>query len=327
MRARTLALLCAAVLAAAVLIALPLHRAVHGLAATNPAPTAAPTRSASASPTGNGGTGGGANVTTQPAPPQPDLLVPADPSTITAPGTNFFGWTLIDRRTGASAGSANQETAASTTESMIKTWIAADYLRHQTSQPSSTTLSQLTTMIIDSDNTVASTYYKRIGADDSITELIKLCGLKDTRRPSLAGEWSYTTMSPADAARMGLCIANGSAAGPQWTSWLLDTMKHVRGTVDQQGTTTGGGRWGIIDGLPTNLVPDTSIKNGWTPQIYDHNWHLNCLAINPGWVLAIEIHYPWTGASGNWQGADNLQQGADTCAAVTRQLVGGRQQR
>jgi hypothetical protein len=127
-------------------------------------------------------------------------------------------------------------------------------------------------------------------------------------------------MSPADAARMGVCIANGTAAGPQWTSWLLDTMKHVRGTVDQQQQTTGGGRWGIIDGLPSNLVADTSIKNGWTAQVYDHNWHINCLAITTNWVLAIELHYPWTSPS-DWHQANNLQQGADTCAAVTRQLV------
>jgi hypothetical protein len=99
-------------------------------------------------------------------------------------------------------------------------------------------------------------------------------------------------------------------------------MKHVRGTVDQQQVTTGGGRWGIIDGLPAALAANTSIKNGWTAQVYDHNWHINCLAINPDWVLAIELHYPWTSPDGNWQDANNLRQGADTCASVTRQLVG-----
>jgi hypothetical protein len=318
MRPRTLALLCTAVLAAAVLIAIPLRSAVHGLAAAGTVPSApasAGASSAVAEP-------GAANVAQQAAPPPPNLVLPADPATITASGTNFFGWTLIDRHTGNSAGSANQETATSTTESMIKAWIAADYLRHQTAAPSSATLAQLTTMIIDSDNNIASTYYRANGGDSSITELIKVCGLKQTRLPYLANEWSYTTMSPADAARMGLCIAQGTAAGPQWTKWLLDTMTHVRGTVDQQQQTTGGGRWGIVDGLPANLVATTSIKNGWTPQTYDHNWHINCLAINPDWVLAIEIHYPWTSPNGDWHQANNLKQGADTCAAVTRQLVG-----
>ena len=314
MRARTLALLCFLVLAAGALIAVPLRQAVHGLAATGPAPTVDASTPAS-EPTGS------ANVAPQAAPAPPDLALPADPSAITAPGTNFFGWTLIDRRTGKSAGSANAEKVTSTTESMIKAWIAADYLRRQTAKPSANTLAQLTTMIIDSDNNIATTYYRLNGGDPSISDLIKLCGLKNTNLPSPANEWSYTTMSPADAARMGLCIANGTAAGPQWTDWLLDTMKHVRGTVDQQQQSTGGGRWGIIDGLPTNLVAGTSIKNGWTPQVYDHNWHINCLAINANWVLAIELHYPWTSPNGDWHQANNLQQGADTCASVTRQLV------
>jgi len=314
MRARTLALLCFAVMVAAALIAVPLRLAVSGLAATAPAPTV--TTSAPAPDPASS-----AHVAPQAAPPPSNLALPADPAAITAPGTTFFGWTLIDRRTGSSAGSANAEKETSTTESMIKTWIAADYLRHQKATPSSTTLAQLTTMIIDSDNDIAATYYRLNGGDPSITELIKICGLKNTKLPSLANEWSYTTMSPADAARMGLCIADGKAAGPQWTNWLLDTMKQVRGTVDQQQAGTGGGRWGIIDGLPDNLVAGTSIKNGWTPQVYDHNWHINCLAINAGWVLAIELQYPWTSPTGDWHQADNLQQGADTCASVTRQLV------
>src|SRR4051794_31448715 len=123
MRPRTLALLCTAVLAAAVLIAIPLRSAVHGLAAAGTVPSApasAGASSAVAEP-------GAANVAQQAAPPPPNLVLPADPATITASGTNFFGWTLIDRHTGNSAGSANQETATSTTESMIKAWIAADY--------------------------------------------------------------------------------------------------------------------------------------------------------------------------------------------------------
>src|SRR5689334_1258512 len=116
MRARTLALLCFLVLAAAALIAVPLRQAVHGLAATGPAPTVGASTPAS-EPAGS------ANVAPQAAPAPPDLALPADPSAITAPGTNFFGWTLIDRRTGKSAGSANAEKATSTTESMIKAWI------------------------------------------------------------------------------------------------------------------------------------------------------------------------------------------------------------
>jgi len=308
MRARTLVLLCAAVMAVAVLISVPVAYAAH--------------RAGPGSPGAGGRPAGSAQIGQQAAPPPPTLLFPADPASITAPGTNYFGWTLIDRRTGKSTGSANRETTTSTTESMIKAWIAADYLRHLGGQPSSAALAELTNMIVNSDDGVATKYYAQDGGDKSIAELVSLCGLHDTLRPSLPNRWSYTSMSPADAARLGLCVGNGTAAGPKWTDWLLTTMRNVKGTVEQQSLTHGGGRWGIIDGLPANLVPTTSIKNGWTAQIYDHNWHVNCLAVNPDWVLAIEIHYPWTSPNGNWQQADNLAPGAQTCASVTSKLVG-----
>lgn len=300
MRIRTLVLLCVTVAAVASLIAVPLAYGAHHAEASTPFGTA--------------------NTAAQAAPPPPTLLIPADPGSITAPGTNYFGWSLIDRQTGQTSGSSNAETATSTTESMIKAWIAADYLRNH--NPSNSDLSALTTMIVNSDDNIAEKYYETNGADDSIDELVSVCGLKNTHRPSLPTKWSYTSMSPADAARMGLCIANGTAAGPKWTSWLLQTMRNVKGTVDQQKLTSGGGRWGIIDGLPSYLVPTTSIKNGWTAQIYDHNWHINCLAINSGWVLAIEIHYPWTSPDGNWEHATNLATGANVCKSVTQQLVG-----
>jgi hypothetical protein len=307
MRARTLLAICLAVAAVAAVISVPLAFADHRAAQANPSSTIGPT--------------GSPRVATQAAPPPPTLLIPKDPASITAPGTNYFGWTLIDRKTGQLAGSANAGNSTSTTESMIKAWIAADYLRGHDA-PSSGVLSELTAMIVNSDDNIAEKYYKLNGGDPSITQLVQVCGLKDTQTPSLPTKWSYTQMSPADAARMGLCIANGTAAGPKWTSWLLTTMRNVKGTVAQQQLTSGGGRWGIIDGLPSYLVPTTSIKNGWTAQIYDHNWHVNCLAINTDWVLAIEIHYPWTSPTGNWHQASNLAFGANTCAAVTKQLVG-----
>jgi hypothetical protein len=304
MRARTLTLLCLTVAVVASLIAVPLaYGAYHADAST---PYGTP------------------HTAAQPAPPPPTLLIPDDPASITAPpGMDYFGWTLIDRQTGKSAGSANAETSTNTTESMIKTWIAADYLRHH-DQASATAQKELSQMIIHSDDIIASKYYEINGGDPSIDELVSLCGLKDTHDPEIADKWSYTTMSPADAARMGLCIANGTAAGPKWTNWLLKQMQNVQGSVQDQQASTGGGRWGIIDGLPPYLVPSTSIKNGWTPQIYNgsHDWHINCLAINTGWVLAIELQYRWIAPDNRWQHATNLVTGAHACASVTKELVG-----
>jgi hypothetical protein len=206
---------------------------------------------------------------------------------------------------------------------MIKVWITADYLRHQAmsgASPSAATLGELTRMIVNSDDAMASKYFKIDGGDAAITELVSVCGLKGTKI-GMPGTWSYTSMSPADAVRLGQCIAAGAAAGPTWTRWLLTAMHNVTGGVADQRAGTGGGRWGIIDGLPPELATGTSIKNGWEAQGYDHNWHVNCLAVHADWVLAIQLRYPWTSPDGSWQHAGNLQYGADACRTVTQQLV------
>jgi hypothetical protein len=256
----------------------------------------------------------------QQPPPPPSIHAPADPGTITGPGyLKFFGWALLDRHSGALVGSANMETATNTTESMLKVWLAADYLRH-TPSPSTAAQAELYKMIVDSDDNIALKYYALDGGDPSIRELSSLCGLHNTHAAGV-DEWSITTMTAADAVRLGNCVASGTAAGPTWTPWLLKTMREVRGRVADQRRTTGGGRWGIIDALPPGMAATTSIKNGWTAQPGDHNWHINCLAIHPDWILAVELRYPWTGPDGDWHDANNLQPGADACASVARQLL------
>jgi hypothetical protein len=94
-------------------------------------------------------------------------------------------------------------------------------------------------------------------------------------------------------------------------------MRTVRGGIADQpvNQTTGGGRWGIIDGLPTSLARQASIKNGWTFIYADNLWHVNCLAILPGSVLAVMMRYAGP------VNPTGLKVGADVCAAVTRQLV------
>ena len=56
-----------------------------------------------------------------------------------------------------------------------------------------------------------------------------------------------------------------------------------------QHETAGGGRWGIIDGLPS--PEGLAIKNGWT-RMSDGQWDVNCLALHEKWVLAILMGYP-----------------------------------
>ena len=233
------------------------------------------------------------------------------PQPVAVSGTSFFGWALLDRRTGRVSGSANRESAVSSTESTIKAWIAADYLRRRAAAgraPTDAALRDLTSMIVDNDDLVAQRYYLAGGGDAVVSRLVSTCRLKHTT--VYKGWWSKTRMTPADAARYGECLASGRAAGPKWTTWLLRTMTQVRGGVDDQRATSGGGRWGIVSALSPGAAATTSIKNGWAA--YQGVWRVDCLAVQQDWVLAVMVRYP---------SGDGLGFGADVCESVTEQLM------
>jgi hypothetical protein len=232
----------------------------------------------------------------------------------------FLAWAALDRTTGERVSSGNA-TDTSSTESMIKTWIAADYLRRAAEQglePSEEGLRDAQLAIRHSHNAAAQRLYVTGGQDAVVERMIDICGLADTHIPGNgSGWWSRTEMSAIDAVRLGECVADGTAAGPEWTDWLLEEMRQVVGTTadaDQRPEENfEGGRWGIIDGLSTELVDaGVSIKNGWTRIGRDSSWHVNCLAITDNWVMAVMMRYPVE---------YSLDYGAERCASVARQLL------
>ncbi|HEX6499393.1 MAG TPA: hypothetical protein VF054_10225 [Micromonosporaceae bacterium] len=243
-------------------------------------------------------------VAMQPAPPT--LFTPRQVS-VSTPG--FWSWALLDRRTGQITGPSTISQTTST-ESMIKAWIASDYLRLTDSSgrvPSDADLAELSEMIRDSNDQDAEDIYLRDGNDAVIRRLISMCGLTDTS--IVHGWWSKTQMSARDAVRMGKCIGDGRAAGPRWTPWILSEMRQVRGTVAEQ---PNGGRWGIIDALPPDVARTVAIKNGWTLLWEDGNWHVTCLAIMDDWVLSVMTRYP---------SSLGLSHGVGICKSVTQQLL------
>ncbi|MEU1752469.1 hypothetical protein ABZ436_07425 [Micromonospora matsumotoense] len=275
-----------------------------------------------------GGTGGGAAekvpAPAPTAPPAPTLA--AAPVAVDFKGA-FFSWALMDRKTGQISGSQNM-TSTSSTESMFKVWIVSDYLRQlDKRKPPADKLEYARRAIRDSNDDAANWLYSAAGGSYKVPaggqpspvlkRAIKICGLTDTKRgnvPSYAGWWSFTQMSPRDATRLGDCIADGKAAGPIWTKWVLNEMAQVRGSVTQQRERSGGGRWGIIDGLPAEIRSQgpVAMKNGWTALSYDGNWHVSCLAVTDKWSLAVMMRYPVK---------QRLTYGAKVCASVTTQLV------
>ncbi|MGC5031563.1 hypothetical protein [Micromonospora sp. DT229] len=262
-----------------------------------------------------------------PEPPPPPTLAAAKVS-VNFKG-EFFSWALMDRESGKISGSKNLA-ATSSTESMLKAWIVADYLRQLGDKEPTAALKKAASLAIrDSDDDATNLVYRAAGGSYAVPaggqpgpvvkRAISICGLTDTKRgnvPGYEGWWSFTRMSPRDAVRLGDCIADGKAAGPKWTKWLMAEMSKVRGsTADKdQRARSGGGRWGIIDGLPESILSQgpLSIKNGWTPLSYDGNWHVNCLAVTEKWSLAVMLRYPHS---------QGLDYGSDVCASVTAQLV------
>jgi hypothetical protein len=231
----------------------------------------------------------------------------------------FLAWAALDRTTGQRVSSPNA-TDTSSTESMIKVWIVADYLRLATEQglaPSEEGLRDAQLAIRHSHNGAAQRLYVAGGQDEVVERMVDICGLADTHIPQDgSGWWSRTEMSAIDAVRLGECAADGTAAGPEWTGWLLDEMQQVVGTTADEDQRPDedfeGGRWGVIDGLPAQVVDaGVSIKNGWTRIGRDSSWHLNCLAITDQWVIAVMMRYP---------AEYSLDYGAQRCASAARQL-------
>jgi hypothetical protein len=232
-----------------------------------------------------------------PAAPGPILI----PKPVTIKTSGFWSWALLDTTTGAITGSANLA-APSDTASMSKAWIAADYLRRASEKnqtPSGEIMRRLSKMIRDSDTTYAFEFHKANGNLTSIKRMITLCGLTETT--GVPNSWSLTRMSARDVTRLAACIADGRAAGPTWTGWLLGEMRAVRGP----------GRFGVIEIAPPAL--GVAIKNGWLLRD-DRQWHIACLAIGTGWMLGGRVRHA---------GSLGKDHGAGICRNVAEQLRSG----
>ncbi|MFD0595478.1 hypothetical protein ACFQZ4_26745 [Catellatospora coxensis] len=141
------------------------------------------------------------------------LTAPEAGSLVTVKTSAWWSWALMDRKTGKIVGSKNLN-QTNMTASMIKAWLAADYLRRAAEAgqtPSSTRMNEIRTMIRDSANGPASTLYAELGRSATIARLIDVCGLTDSK----AGDgWSTTRLSARDTCRIAHAIGTGRAAAP-----------------------------------------------------------------------------------------------------------------
>ncbi|MEU7994275.1 hypothetical protein AB0B83_02895 [Micromonospora sp. NPDC049060] len=234
--------------------------------------------------------------------PEPEPL-PFEAKELDLDIEGWYSWSVLDRRTGEIVGSDNMD-ETSTTASLIKAWIVADHLRRADENgqtPSAAKLADATKIIRDSDNTRTQQFYNALGGSSSIKRLLAKCELTDSSVASDGG-WSRTKLSPRDTARMGACIADGRAAGPKWTKWLLNEMRLVR----------GGGDFGIRKAFPAAERKNIAIKNGWIDRTKEQEMHINCLAIGDTWTMGVMVRYPI---------GKGYEYGMKNCQKITEALL------
>lgn len=209
----------------------------------------------------------------------PSLTQSIEPLYYSTPSVStkhWVSWALLDSKSNVLIGSKNWD-KTNYLMSMIKPWIAADYLNRHL-HPGSATLSRLASMILDSENSAAREYFDGQASWD---RLVKTCGLTDLYMKDWS--WSLTGMSARDAVRYGDCIYSGRATTPEWTRWIVDKMQHVRGQGDF-------GPRALF--TPSTLV---ATKNGW--EHWQKQWYINCLAVKGDWAIAILQKWPDSGES------------------------------
>lgn len=188
--------------------------------------------------------------------------------------THWVSWAVLDRASGVFAGSNNWR-QPTYLMSMIKPWIAADWL-NQHPKPSSSVLKELSKMIIDSDDQIARKYFNEQESWDRFT---KLCGISDLVARSWS--WSLTEMSARDAVLYADCIYSGKATSKKWTDWIVDKMKNVRGDGD----------FGVRELFQKRT--DVATKNGW--YFWEGRWYVNCMAVTDKWAMAVLQQWPYKG--------------------------------
>jgi hypothetical protein len=225
-----------------------------------------------------------------------DLLV--SPHTVNLKIDGWYSWSLMDLRTGKIYGSKNMH-ETQRTASMIKAWIASDYLRRQAEAgktPTAYWLGQVAAAVQKSDNDAASNVWGQVGRGESTERMISMCGLKDSVSDD---NWSNTRVSAYDTAKLGSCIEKGKAAGPKWTSWLLTKMRTII-----------LGDFGIRKAFSPEVAKTIAIKNGWidrTSQV-PHVYTVNCLAIGDNWTMGVLTNSPLETHSDETYGANVCKQ-------------------
>jgi hypothetical protein len=213
----------------------------------------------------------------------------------------WLSWSLVDTAHDRRVGSANSDTERTNSESSIKAWIAADYLRaaHAEGRPvTSAEQSDISAAVRRSDNAAAQRLYRALGGDAILRDLRTVCSV--TVATTVPGYWSLTQISAVDATRIFACVLRTAPGLPGGQDLLTDLR-----SVEPDDA------FGIKAALPPTTA--VSLKNGWMPHSTTGKWNVNCVAAWDDYVLAVLTRYP----------VDRpLAYGADVCRDVAAAVVG-----
>ncbi|MEV6239076.1 hypothetical protein [Lentzea sp. NPDC051838] len=230
----------------------------------------------------------------RPIDPPPSKLVERrwhpNPAHVTVQLDGEFAWALRGNGVELSGGSIHTNT-----ESMIKVWLALDWVASQNSNVTAADEAAIARMIHVSDDKVAQRLYLNLGSEASIRRMITTCAL--TRTTITPNWWSKTQVTAMDAVKLGECIVSGPGISPVWRDKLLEMMR----------TVAPDNRFGIAE-APALQGKPLAVKNGWT--LHTTTWTVTCLAVWEGWSLAVLTRYV---------GKTHLQ-GAAVCKSVAQQL-------
>ena len=213
----------------------------------------------------------------------------------------WLSWSLVDTVHDRRVGSANSDTDRTNSESSIKAWIAADYLRVAHEEGRALTGAEradIAAAVRRSDNAAAGRLYRELGGDAILRHLRAVCGVAVAT--STPGYWSLTQISAVDATRIFACVLRTAPDLPGGDDLLTDLR-----SVEPDDA------FGIKAALPPTAT--VALKNGWMPHTTTGQWNVNCVAAWDDYVLAVLTRYP----------VDRpLSYGADVCRDVTAAVVG-----
>jgi hypothetical protein len=243
------------------------------------------------------------HVAGEPSPAEPAADVFTSGVTTPRDGDDglWMSWSLVDTARDRQVGSANSATERTNSESSIKAWIAADYLRVAQVEGRVLTSSEradISDMVRSSDNAAAQRLYRALGGDAILRHLRSVCDV--TVSTATPGYWSLTQITAVDATRIFACVLRTAPTYPGGDQLLTDLR-----SVDPDDA------FGIKAGLPPSTT--VAIKNGWMPHTSTTGkWNVNCVAAWDAYVLAVLTRYPV---------GRPLAYGADVCRDVTAAVV------